>query len=268
DVSAAPPASPPDSDRPVLPPPPPPVVDRPVLTRRRGAPPWLPWLVGFGLMLVVAGIGAWLLFGSGGGDPQVASDQPPASSPAEEDSPPPEEPSPEPSPTKSADPEPFAGDLAPFSTVSAPGAAAPGQDADGEVVRYVAANMTDGVPETCWRMAGDGTGESITFRFERPATLTEVGLVNGYAKVASDGRGLLDWYHGNRRIRAVEWTFDDGTVVTQKLRDTTLVQSVRVKKVKSESVTLRLLEVTGPGPGRTSRNYTAISEVSFLGTTR
>ena len=257
----------PERIAPVVLPPPPPVADRPTRTHRGGPPGWLPWLVGFVVMVMVAGFGAWLLFSGGDDDPQTAQ-APPASSPTEEEEPTPEEdPSPsEPSPTESADPEPFAGDLAPFSTVSAPAAAAPGQDANGEVVRYVADNMIDGIPETAWRMSGDGTGESITFRLERPATLSEVGLINGYAKVARDGRGLLDWYHGNRRILAVEWTFDDGTVLTQQLRDTTLFQTVRVKKVETESVTVRLLRVTAPGRGRASRNYTAISEVTLLGT--
>jgi hypothetical protein len=41
---------------------------------------------------------------------------------------------------------------------------------------------------------------------------------------------------------------------------------IRVDKVRTESVTLRLLDVTAPGRGRAARNYTAISEVSFLGT--
>jgi hypothetical protein len=241
-------------------------VDRPARAHRGGAPVWLPWLVGAGLMLLVAGFGAWLLF-SGGDDPQAAQDPAPASNLVDEETPEPEPSSSEPSPTGSSGPEPFAGELAPFTSVSAPPAASPGQGADGEVVRYVAENMVDGVPETCWRTPGDATGRSITFRFAQPATLTEVGLVNGYAKVARDGRGILDWYHGNRRVLAAEWTFEDGTVVTQQLRDTTLLQMVPVKKVTSESVTVRLLRVSPPGPGRASRNYTAISEVSFLGTT-
>ncbi len=251
---------------PVVLPPPPAVVQRPAKGHRGGSPAWLPWLVGAGLMFLVAGFGAWLLF-SGGDDPQAAQDPPPASNPVAEETPEPEPSTAEPTPTGSTDPEPFAGDLAPLSSVSAPPAASPGQGADGEVVRYVAENMVDGVPETCWRTPGDATGRSITFRFGQPATLSEVGLVNGYAKVARDRDGILDWYHGNRRVLAVEWTFDDGTVITQQLRDTTLLQMVPAKKVTTESVTVRLLRVTPPGAGRASRNYTAISEVSFLGTT-
>ena len=266
DDVTAPPAPPSEADRPspVVPPAAPP----PTEGLDEDARSWLPWTAGIGVMVLVAGLGAWLLFGSGGDGPGTAADPAPTSAPADEESPPSEAPTSEKaSPTKSPDPTPFAGNLAQFATISAPPPAPPGQGANGEVVQYVAANMVDDIPETTWRMAGDGTGESITFRFERPATLAEVGLVNGYAKVARDNRGVLDWYHGNRRINAVEWTFQDGTVVRQKLRDTTLMQSVRVKKVETSTVTLRLLDVTPPGRGRASRDYTAISEVSFLGTT-
>ncbi len=265
DDVAEPPAQPSEPDRPpAVPPPAPP----PPPSSDPDARPWLPWAAGIGVMVLVAGIGAWLLFGSGGDEPDPAADPAPSSDPADEESPASEAPtSEEASPTESPDPSPFAGNLAEFTRISAPKPAPPGQGANGEVVRYVATNMIDDIPETTWRMAGDGTGESITFRFERPATLTEVGLVNGYAKVARDNRGVLDWYHGNRRVNAVEWTFDDGTVVRQKLRDTTLMQSVRVKKIETSSVTLRLLDVTPPGRGRTARDYTAISEVALLGKT-
>jgi hypothetical protein len=264
DVAApAPPPGQTDRPSPVIPPPAPP----PTADPGQDARTWLPWAVGIGIMVLVAGLGAWLLFGSDDDDPETATPAQTTAA-ADEESPPSVAPSSQKaSPTKSPKPSPFAGNLAQFATISAPPPAPPGQGANGEVVRYDATNMVDDIPETTWRMAGDGTGESITFRFERPATLTEVGLVNGYAKVARDNGGVLDWYHGNRRIDAVEWTFEDGTVVRQELGDTTLMQSVRVKKVETSSVTLRLLEVTPPGRGRASRNYTAISEVSFLGTT-
>ena len=134
-------------------------------------------------------------------------------------------------------------------------------------MRYVATNMVDGVPETTWRTTGDATGSTITFTFDEPTRLSELGLINGYAKVGQDGQGILDWYHGNRRVLAVEWVLDDGTTVSQDLDDTTIVQTVAVKKVETQTVRLRLLEVSPPGKGRASRDYTAISDVRLFGTT-
>ncbi len=127
--------------------------------------------------------------------------------------------------------------------------------------------MVDGVPETAWRTPGDATGSTITLTFDEPTVLSEVGLINGYAKVGQDSKGPLDWYHGNRRVLAVEWTFDDGTVRVQKLGDTTVVQTVSLRKVETTTVRLRLVKVSPPGPGRASRNYTAISDVRLFGRT-
>ncbi len=111
--------------------------------------------------------------------------------------------------------------MARLATVQVPATAPPNQDVSGNMVRYEGRNMLDGVAQTCWRMIGDGTGKEITLTLEKPTRLTTVGLINGYAKIARDGRGkALDWYHGNRRVLTVEWTFDDGTTVTQDLADT------------------------------------------------
>jgi hypothetical protein len=68
-------------------------------------------------------------------------------------------------------------------------------------------------------------------------------------------------------VLAVEWTFDDGTVKTQRLADTTIMQTVSVPQVETTTVGLRLLTVSPPGPGRASRDYTAISDVRLFGHT-
>ena len=117
----------------------------------------------------------------------------------------------------------------------------------------------NGVPETCWRMPGDGTGEEVRITLGRETRLRTVGLINGYAKTAEG----VDWYHGNRRIKKVEWVFDDGTTVPQKLDDTTAVQSVDVDAT-TRTITLRLVEVSKPGKGPSGRNFTAISDLSLI----
>jgi hypothetical protein len=228
---------------------------------------WVPWALGFTALALVAGLGAFLLL-SGDDDPRETATDP---APAER------EPrdrrgdrSPDPTPQQTTEPEPAPegpADLARFAGITAPAPAPPSQDNSGNVVRYDAAQMVDGVPETTWRTAGDATGATITLTFEEPTVLEEVGLINGYAKVGQDAQGPLDWYHGNRRVLAVEWTFDDGTVKTQRLGDTTIMQTVSVPQVETTTVTLRLLKVSPPGPGRASRDYTAISDVRLFGRT-
>ncbi len=152
------------------------------------------------------------------------------------------------------------------ATATVPATAPPNQDTSGNSVNYEARNMLDGVPETCWRMPGDGSGDVITLQLAEPTTVTSVGLINGYAKTARDGGTTLDWYTGNRRIAAVEWTFDDGTMVSQELQETRSVQSIEVDPVKTSSIELRLVEVTPPGTGPAARNYTAISDIVLIGT--
>ncbi len=56
---------------------------------------------------------------------------------------------------------------------------------------------------------------------------------------------------------------DDGTTVAQDLDDTTAVQSVDVD-VTTATVVLRLVEVSPPGTGPASRDYTAVSEISLV----
>lgn len=147
--------------------------------------------------------------------------------------------------------------------VRVPGTAPPSVDADGRQVAFDAANMLDGDPRTCWRMPGDGADSSVTFTFDEPVTITEIGLVNGYAKTDPPN----DWYAGNRRITAVVWSFDDGTEVHQDLGARRTLQTLDVDPVETTTVALRLLEVSDPGTGPDGRDFTAISDVAFSGTT-
>jgi hypothetical protein len=132
-----------------------------------------------------------------------------------------------------------------------------GTDAGGAKVDYVAANMTDGKPETTWRCDGDATGRKIRLVLDRAVPVAEVGLIPGYAK--SDEKDGTDRYAENNRITKVRWTIG-GTVVEQELspdpRDRTL-RTVRVPRTTASSITLEILSVA-----RGPRNTTAISELS------
>ncbi len=236
---------------------------------RRGAG-WVPGVAGLAALILIAGVGVWLLFG-GDDEPVLAQDTRTAPTSRGEQSPastPKPKPKPKPAATRTPEPRPSPEkptDLARLTRVDAPAPAPTSQDLNGNAVSYVATNLVDGVAETAWRMPGDGTGEAITFRFDSPTVLKEVGLINGYAKVGQDSRGLLDWYAGNRRVLEVEWTFDDGTVVTQPLSEAASMQTIPLKQVRTRSATLRLLAVSPPGSGRASRDYTAISDVLLFG---
>ena len=116
--------------------------------------------------------------------------------------------------------------MARTASASAPRTAPPNEDAFGNRTTYVAANMLDGLPETCWRMAGDGTGTVLTFALASPTTLTRVGMINGYAKNAVVGGRNLNWYLGNRRVLSAEWIFEDGTTVDQPLGETKQMQTL------------------------------------------
>lgn len=225
---------------------------------RRPGRGWLAWLVGALVLLLVSVLGGWLLLGGDSSDrsPEPAAgarDRTPSSGSGPAGG--------------SGDPKPGRpGELASTAVAHVPATAPPNQDLSGNLVRYEARNMLDGVPSTAWRMAGDGTGKEIVLDLPEPTRLTTVGLVNGYAKSARDGRGhTLDWYAGNRRVLTVEWSFDDGTTVTQGLRQTRRMQTLRIEPVTTRTVRLRLVAVSKPGPGRASRDYTPISEVTLRG---
>jgi hypothetical protein len=231
----------------------------PALHRRPGRP-WGVWTTVAVVLLLVAGVGTWLLLA--GDEDQIASGGPPAASSVPtttHDATPSSDPA-----TPDASPEPPAGDVATDSTVRVPATAPPGEDVAGNAIDYSGDNMLDGVPETTWRMAGDGSGAELTVTLPRKTRLRSVGLINGYAKTARDPGGReLDWYHGNRRVESVEWVFDDGTVVPQDLGDTPAVQNIDVD-VTTTTVVLRLVTVSAPGAGRAGRDYTAVSDLSLV----
>ena len=110
-------------------------------------------------------------------------------------------------------------------------------------------------------MPGDGSGQEIRIDFGRPVALEKVGIVNGYAK-RDPG---YDGYTANRRITRVTWAFDDGSVQAQLLDEVRRMQRLDVGPVTTSTVTLRIVTVTPPGPGRRGRDYTAISDIVLLG---
>ncbi|MCR6031934.1 hypothetical protein GGQ22_10800 [Nocardioides sp. zg-579] len=245
---------------------------------RSGQPGRLAWVAGLATLALLAGLGTALVIGGDdeGGEPAAADA--PTSSPANRPSGS-ADPSPSTAPTPPAQPTRTAGaelsrkpeprdpeDVAGAARVRVPATAPTSRGLDGTRTAYDAGNLVDGDRTTAWRMRGDGTGQELVLRLDRPTTITRVGLVNGYAKRARGPRGgVLDWYTGNRRVLAVAWVLDDGTVVRQRLGESRRVQTVDVGAITTRRVRLRLVEVSAPGSGRAGRDYTAISELSVVG---
>lgn len=132
-----------------------------------------------------------------------------------------------------------------------------GVDSSNKPVSYAIGNAIDSDPSTAWRCNGKGRGETITFTLPDEVDVAEVGLVPGYAK--TDPASGTDRYAENNRITRVRWTLAPGVVVDQELDpnpgDRSL-QSIRVPRTATGSVTLEILSVKSGG-----RNTTAISSV-------
>lgn len=233
---------------------------------RRSAPAWVPWLVALVLVALVAGVGGYLLVSSGdddkaGDDTSTARTDDPTDR-AGDGTTEPDQPDSSGTGGPVADPDPQdVVDLTAGVSAEVPAVAPPSRDRANRPVRFVPENMWDGEARTSWRMPGDGTGETLTFDLGQEVVITEVGMINGYAKVD----GADNWYQGNRRIRAVQWEFDDGTRITQELTDGQRVQMADVGPVATRTVRVHLLTVTPPGRGPSGRDFTAISEIRFLG---
>lgn len=217
----------------------------------------LPWLVGSLLVLAVVGVVTGLLVAGSVDEPDLpaVSDRGVPSPDSDLDA----------GPERDIDsgPEGIAGTgtLQP-AAVTVPRTAPGSVDGAGNPVSFRAANLLDDDPRTGWRMPGDGTGSVITLTFDQPVTVTEVGLINGYAKTDPPH----DWYAGNRRIETVTWTFDDGTAVTQRLDRARKLQTVPVRAGPTTTIRLRLVAVTAPGTGPDRRDFTAISDLQVVGT--
>jgi hypothetical protein len=236
---------------------------------RRGSPGPGLWIGAALLLAAVLFLGSYLLL-HGSGDATTSSDSTPlvpkATHSAKPDkasasSTPSSTPASSRAPAVNGKPTEVAG----LAEASAPNNAPPGVDFSGQTVTYVPGNMVDGRADTTWRVPGNATGTELTFHLAQPTKLTEVGLINGYDKIAFSGGRQYDWYTGNRRILSVQWIFDDGTTVDQQLGTSRAMQTTPIDPVTTQTVRMRIVSVTPPGHGPAARNDTAVSEVSLKG---
>jgi Tfp pilus assembly protein PilX len=135
-------------------------------------------------------------------------------------------------------------------------------DGAGTPVVYVPEQMSDGKMNTAWRCNGNGVGQVVTFGFPAETTITQVGLVNGYAKV--DPASGTQRYGEYRRITKVTWTFANGTSFQQSLNDgVETVQKLSIPPQSGGHVTLTIEASTEPGSTARGRDAVLISEVVF-----
>jgi uncharacterized caspase-like protein len=80
--------------------------------------------------------------------------------------------------------------------------------------RYGAANLVDDKDATAWveGVEGDGIGESITLEFDRPEAISQITLVNGYAKSP-------DTYRKNGRVKDLMVRLSNGYEQVLRLAD-------------------------------------------------
>ena len=213
------------------------------------------------VLAMIAGI--WLL-GDDDNPDDVSGTEPAGASSTKEPSP--SAPATEEDPSSPPAPDGNPVDLAPESTATGPAPLRPGRDLSGQPVAYPPANMLDEDLATAYRIPGDASGETVTFMLPEEAEISEVGLVNGYAKQDTSGSRSVDWYALNRKILKVEWVFDDGSTLSQDLRPEPVLQTIVVDKVRTSTISLRILEVSPPGAGAMSKDVTAISDVLLRGT--
>lgn len=170
----------------------------------------------------------------------------------------------EPAPESSEEAGPVGDATTLISRIEVPGTAPASTDAQtGEPVTFEAAHLNDDDETTCWRVAGDASGTSVTLTFAEPVQVSEVGMVNGYAKSYPG----YDGYSLNRRVLEVSWVFDDGTTVSQELGTDRTMQSMSVPPTWTEQLTIEIVEVSPPGAGPLGKDYTAISELLVEGAT-
>lgn len=125
-----------------------------------------------------------------------------------------------------------------------------------EPQKYPIANIFDNNLNTAWVKGklGDGIGEWINVGFEPESTLSQIKIINGYAK-------SKEIYMANNRVKKVMLIFSDGKSQEFVLKDNILdYQTIKLTKpIKTDSVRITIEEIYKG----TKYNDTCISEIKF-----
>ncbi|MGH3886168.1 MAG: discoidin domain-containing protein [Pseudonocardiaceae bacterium] len=204
------------------------------------------------VLLLGGGVATWAVLNHGTNPPAAPSPPPDQSRDAA-------------SPSAESDPSRTTSASLGTASASASCILAASHDVNGTLFTYEPDKAIDNVRDTAWRCNGDGVGQWLKISFQGNVTLTSIGIVPGYAKTdPSDG---TDRYAQNRRISAVNYTFDDGSTVIQRLDSDTLdrsTQTLSLPNISTSHVTITILssvsgEATG---GQQPFDRVAISEIA------
>ena len=127
------------------------------------------------------------------------------------------------------------------------------QDNDGS---YGVENLQDGLTDTLWcegEEEGDGTGQSLTYKFNKTVTLNEIDLTNG------NGTNIK-MFMGYGKVKKLQLEFANGSTKELTVKASPRKQTLDLGGVKTSSVKITLADVVKG----TKVNDTCLSELIFL----
>ncbi|MFV0429282.1 MAG: NADase-type glycan-binding domain-containing protein [Arachnia sp.] len=123
---------------------------------------------------------------------------------------------------------------------------------------FNAGNLSDDNPETIWRCAGDGEGESAVFTLDGGQPIVGMRVVNGNTVWA-------DRYTQERRLVRIRWEFSDGSFVDQGLAaNDPNPQEIRLPGVDTAWVRMTVVASTAQGAEGLPYDAVSISSLEFL----
>ncbi len=130
----------------------------------------------------------------------------------------------------------------------------------GKTSSYKATHLRDYERETAWveGVEGDGKGETLTFRLDKPVPVSRIGIVNGYAKSP-------EIYKANGRVREFAIAVNGETRGTVTIPDELLNEERFFFDIPGtlEPVSELTLTITDVYPG-TKYQDTAVSEIVLV----
>jgi WD40 repeat protein len=121
-------------------------------------------------------------------------------------------------------------------------------DGCGNKVSYEPEKVMDDEPTTAWKVGGDGAGEWIELKYDKPIEVSRVGIIPGYAK--TDPCEGTDRFYQYRVVKNVKIEFSDGSSVEKSFRQRPQMQFVDVPDTKTSSVRVTIQDTYPPATNK------------------